>query len=73
MEKTVLSENQKRALALFQEGKTALRSGDSEEAEKLWESAFRLDTKNWLIRKQYWAIKNPEKFYEPIHPVIGPL
>ena len=25
--------------------------------------AFDLDPENWLIRKQRWAIENPDKFY----------
>ena len=64
LEKTVLTKDQKKALDLFQKGNSALQGGNGDLAEKLWEEAFRLDPENWLIRKQYWAIKEPDKFYK---------
>ncbi len=30
----------------------------------LLESALQLDSENWLIREQIWAIQNPDRFYD---------
>ena len=41
----------------------ALSDGRSDEARTLLERAFELDSDNWLIRKQRWALEQPDKFY----------
>ena len=59
-----ISKTTQKALDLFEQGQELLNQGKKEETLKLWEEAFRLEPKNWLIRKQFWALKYPEKFYE---------
>jgi tetratricopeptide (TPR) repeat protein len=61
--KVELTSEQNLALALFEQGNQALEKGQKDRALELWEKAFKLDPENWLIRKQYWALKNPERFY----------
>lgn len=51
------------ALGLFEEGLAAIRRGDRESAARAWRRAARKDPANWLIRKQLWALENPERFY----------
>ena len=41
-----------------------LDQGKREAAIAELKEAFKLDPKNWLIRKQLWAIETPEAFYE---------
>ncbi len=40
-----------------------LRRGQNEMALAQLKTALKLDSDNWLIRKQIWAIENPERFY----------
>ncbi len=50
----------------FKLGMEYLNSGKKEEALKELDNAIRLDPDNFLIRKQRWYIRYPEKFKEPI-------
>ena len=43
-------------LALFQQGQTAAALAE-------WQHGVALEPDNWIIRKQIWAIENPERFY----------
>ena len=52
------------ALALFRHAGEAYRNGDRETAIELLRQAFPLQPDNYIIRKQLWAIENPDKFYE---------
>lgn len=47
-------------------GRALAELGRTGEAIASWRDALRLDPKNLTIRKQIWAVENPEKF----HPVI---
>ena len=49
--------------ARFQLAIVLLEQGKKEEAIAELKRAFRLDPKNWIIRKQLWAIEHPEAFY----------
>jgi hypothetical protein len=49
---------------LFAEGVDALERGDTAEAAGLWRRALGEDPGNWLIRKQIWALENPDRFYD---------
>ena len=40
-----------------------LSRGETEGASALLRKALRFDPKNWLVRKQIWAIENPDRFY----------
>ena len=59
-----LSQAESRADALFQNASALLKEDRRTEAIAALKEAFRLDPKNWLIRKQLWAIENPAAFYE---------
>lgn len=48
---------------LFLEAGAAVRSGNREEAIRLLKLAHPLEPDNLIIRKQLWAIENPERFY----------
>ena len=52
------------ALAHYQEGMTHYKSGDIQAALAAWRKCVDLVPENWIVRKQIWAIENPEKFYE---------
>ena len=50
--------------ARFQLAIVLLKQEKKAEAIGELKRAFRFDPKNWLIRKQLWAIETPEAFYE---------
>ena len=52
------------ANAIFREGLDHYRAGRTGEALALWRQGLDLDPGNYLIRKQIWAVENPEKFYD---------
>lgn len=52
----------------FLNGRVLLRQGKSEEALEQFRKARELDPQNWRIRKQIWAIENPDKFYTARNP-----
>ena len=47
----------------FQAAAVILSRGDSVTAVELLRKALQFDPKNWLIRKQIWAIESPGRFY----------
>lgn len=51
------------ARELFLEAGDAVRRGDRAEAIRLLKLAYPLEPDNLIIRKQLWAIENPERFY----------
>ena len=50
--------------ALFREGLELYESGSTAEALARWRQGLELDPDNYLVRKQIWAVENPERFYE---------
>ena len=50
--------------ALFREGLELYESGRTAEALARWRQGLELDPDNYLVRKQVWALENPERFYE---------
>ncbi|MBI4280330.1 MAG: TlpA family protein disulfide reductase, partial [Armatimonadetes bacterium] len=52
--------------ALFQEGVALYRQGKAAEAAARWREAERLDPANFVVRKQLWAVENPDRFYPEI-------
>ena len=50
--------------ALFQEGLELYRQANVEEAMVLWRQGLALDPDNYIIRKQIWAVENPDRFYD---------
>ena len=59
-----LTGGEQEADARFQLAIVLLDQGKREAAIAELKEAFKLDPKNWLIRKQLWAIETPEAFYE---------
>jgi len=55
---------EKEADARFQLAIALLEQDRDEEALAELKKATQLDPENWLIRKQMWAVENPEAFYE---------
>ena len=58
-----LGDGHSQANALFREGLDHYRAGRTGEALALWRRGRDLDPGNYLIRKQIWAVENPDKFY----------
>ncbi len=52
-----------RSNAVFQKGMGLYSSGKVKEALATWREAVALDPDNYIIRKQIWAVENPERFY----------
>jgi hypothetical protein len=52
------------ALESFQRGLAFYRRGQVQPALAEWRKGIMLEPDNWIIRKQVWAIENPERFYE---------
>ena len=53
-----------RSNALFREGLELYRAGEKEPALELWRKGLAIDPANYIIRKQIWAVENPDRFYE---------
>lgn len=51
------------ALIHFQDGLAAYKRGETTQAMTAWREAVVLEPENWIIRKQIWAIENPDRFY----------
>ena len=49
---------------VFQKGTSFYQEGRVEEAVATWREALALDPDNYIIRKQIWAVENPERFYD---------
>jgi len=56
--------NPDEAARLFREGQDQLKKGNRQAALAAWRQARELAPSNWLIRKQIWAVENPERFYD---------
>ena len=52
------------ALKHFQTGVNYYNQGKLRESLIEWEKGRNLDPDSWVIRKQIWAVQNPEKFYD---------
>ncbi len=59
-----LTVEEREADARFQLAIVLLEQNKRPEAITELKRAFRLDPKNWLIRKQLWAVEHPEAFYD---------
>ena len=49
---------------MFREGIELYRQGRVEEAVALWRRGLAIEPRNYIIRKQIWAVEHPEKFYD---------
>ncbi|MBM3948456.1 MAG: tetratricopeptide repeat protein [SAR202 cluster bacterium] len=52
------------ANAHFRAGEALYRQGKVDEAVAEWRRAVALEPDNYIIRKQIWAVQNPDKFYD---------
>ena len=59
-----LGDGHAEANAIFREGLEHYRAGRTAEAMARWRQGLELDPGNYLIRKQIWAVENPDKFYD---------
>ncbi len=48
----------------FERGLSLYQARDTAGALSIWREGIELDPENWNMRKQLWAIENPDKFYE---------
>ncbi|PZC47135.1 MAG: hypothetical protein DK302_000023 [Chloroflexi bacterium] len=53
-----------KANSLFVVGQQLLNDGKPQEAVEIWRKAISIDPNNYIIRKQIWAIENPDRFYK---------
>jgi len=54
------------AKALYNLGQEFLVKGNTQKAIEAWQEALRYEPDSYLIRKQIWALRNPERF----HPTV---
>ena len=59
-----LGREHSKANSLFRKGLALYREGKVDEAMAEWRKGVDLEPDNYIIRKQIWAVQNPEKFYE---------
>ena len=52
------------ALQHFRQGLDLYRDGKAQEAVAEWRKGMALEPDNFIIRKQIWAVENPERFYQ---------
>lgn len=52
------------ALERFRRGLNLYRQGKVQQALDEWREAAAAEPDNWIVRKQIWAVENPERFYE---------
>lgn len=53
-----------KSMDYFRRGLEQLRSGDKVAARATWRSGIAVEPDNWVLRKQLWALENPERFYD---------
>ena len=58
-----LGSGHSRSNAQFRNGLKLYRQGKIDEAIAEWRAGVDLDPDNYIIRKQIWAVENPDRFY----------
>ena len=53
-----------RANSLFRQGLDLYRDGNVNETLACWREGLKIEPDNFIIRKQVWAVQNPERFYD---------
>jgi len=51
------------AIDLFRKGLALYREDEVEQAVTEWRNALEQEPGNYIIRKQIWAVQNPDRFY----------
>lgn len=62
-ESSGLGSEHSRANEHFRTGHDLYSAGDVQGALSEWRVGMALEPDNWIIRKQIWAVENPDKFY----------
>ncbi|MDA1189211.1 MAG: thioredoxin family protein, partial [Chloroflexi bacterium] len=62
-ESDVLDDTHTKANAHFRTGEKLYREGKVDEAIAEWRKTIALEPDNYVIRKQIWAVQNPDRFY----------
>ena len=62
-EETALGPEHSQAIAHFRFGLELYRDGKVEEAVAEWYKGVELEPDNYIIRKQIWAVRDPDRFY----------
>ncbi|MCH7800608.1 MAG: redoxin domain-containing protein [Chloroflexi bacterium] len=52
------------ANSLFRQGLDLYENGEVDQAMNLWRKGVELEPDNYIIRKQIWAVENPDRFYD---------
>ena len=60
---TKFTSRTKKSNQLLEKGMPYFQSGDIKTALEIWKQGIKIDPKNYIVRKQVWAIEYPEKFY----------
>lgn len=58
-----LGDEHSEAINLFREGLILFREHDIDGAVEKWGHAIELEPGNYIIRKQIWAVQEPDRFY----------
>ncbi len=58
-----LGDSHSEANALFRAGLDLYRDGNVDAALAEWRRGMQLEPDNYIIRKQIWAVQNPDRFY----------
>ena len=53
-----------KAMRRFREGIEVYREGRPQEAVALWREGLAFEPDNLIVRKQIWAVENPDRFYD---------
>ncbi len=48
----------------FDRGLALYKAGDFDAAKRVWLEGGKADPDHWNLRKQLWAVENPDKFYD---------
>ncbi|MDP6668202.1 MAG: tetratricopeptide repeat protein, partial [Dehalococcoidia bacterium] len=48
----------------FERGLSHYHEGEIERARQVWREGIAFDPENWNMRKQLWAVENPDRFYD---------
>ena len=48
----------------FARGLGCYQAGDLDGARAIWREGVALEPDNWVLRKQLWAVENPDRFYD---------
>jgi tetratricopeptide (TPR) repeat protein len=59
----IIDDAHTKANSHFRTGESLYRLGKTDEAITEWRKAVLLEPDNYIVRKQIWAVQNPDRFY----------